>query len=48
MKNDAMLRLVTAYMIPLTLRSKDSGEDFKVLIAVHVDALHLEDLTLAH
>lgn len=43
-----MLRLVTAYMIPLTLRSKDSGEDFKVLIAVHVDALHLEDLTLAH
>lgn len=30
------------------LWGKDSGEDFKVLIAVHVDALHLEDLTLAH
>lgn len=30
---------------PLTLWSKDGGEDFKVLGAVHVDALHLEDLT---
>lgn len=38
---------VTAGMIPLTLWGKDSGEDFKVLVAVHVDALHPEDLTLA-
>jgi len=34
-------------MIPLTLWSKDSGEDFKVLIAVHVYLLHVEDQTLA-
>ncbi len=38
----------TADMIPLTLWRKDSGKDFKVFIAVHVDVLHLGDLTLAH
>lgn len=36
------------HMIPLTLWGKDSGEDFKVLVAVHVDVLHLEDQKLAH
>lgn len=33
-------------MVPLTMWSKDSGEDLKVFIAVRVDALHPEDLTL--
>lgn len=30
-------------LIPLTLRSKDSGENLKVFIAAHVDTLHLEN-----
>lgn len=31
-----------ADMTQLTSRGEDRGEDFKVLIAVHVDALHLD------
>lgn len=34
-------------MIPLTVWSEDGGENFKVLIALHVDVLHLEDLCTA-
>lgn len=50
--NDPTLQLHIAHAdeinkdtTPLTLWSKDSGKDFKVLSGVHVDALHLEDLT---
>lgn len=37
-----MSRYTPADMTQLTSRGEDRGEDLKVLVAVHVDALHLD------
>lgn len=44
-QHHAYTDIINNDMTPLTLWSKDSGEDFKVLSAVHVDTLHVEELT---